>query len=113
MTNTELRARTAPESYDGAQPLAQTDADSIENQNGVSRPQQAVPDQQGAFFGSGVLDIIADGFGFLHGELFLPGPLDVYVSAYPYRRFNIRPSDLTTDLIRLLNDHEQYTTLTR
>ncbi len=65
MTNTELRARTAPESYDGAQPLAQTDADIIENQNGASRSQQAVPDQQGAFFGSGVLDIIADGFGFL------------------------------------------------
>ncbi len=113
MTNTELRARTAPESYDGAQPLAQTDADSIENQNGVSRPQQAVPDQQGAFFGSGVLDIIADGFGFLRGERFLPGPLDVYVSASQIRRFNLRPGDLVAGQIRLPKDHEQYSGLLR
>jgi transcription termination factor Rho len=113
MTNTELRARTAPESYEGAQPLAQTDADTIENQNGVSRPQQAVPDQQGAFFGSGVLDIIADGFGFLRGERFLPGPLDVYVSASQIRRFNLRPGDLVAGQIRLPKDHEQYSGLLR
>jgi transcription termination factor Rho len=113
MTNTELRARTAPESYDGAQPLAQTDADSIENQNGVSRPQQAAPDQQGAFLGSGVLDIIADGFGFLRGERFLPGPLDVYVSASQIRRFNLRPGDLVAGQIRLPKDHEQYSGLLR
>src|SRR5215472_12835254 len=94
MTNTELRARTAPEPYNDAQALAQTDADSIENQSGASRPQQAVADQQGAFSGSGVLDIIADGFGFLRGERFLPGPLDVYVSASQIRRFNLRAGDL-------------------
>src|SRR5947209_9043340 len=113
MTNTELRARTAPESHDGAQPLTQTDADSIENQNGASRPQQAAPDQQGAFFGSGVLDIIADGFGFLRGERFLPGPLDVYVSASQIRRFNLRPGDLVAGQIRLPKDHEQYPGLLR
>src|SRR5256886_2161285 len=113
MTNTELRARTAPDSYDGAQPLAQTDADSIENQNGVSRPQQAVPDQQGAFFGSGVLDIIADGFGFLRGERFLPGPLDVYVSASQIRRVNLRPGDLVAGQIRQPKHHEQYSGLLR
>jgi transcription termination factor Rho len=113
MTNTELRARTAPESYDGAQPLAQTDADIIENQNGASRSQQTVPDQQGAFFGSGVLDIIADGFGFLRGERFLPGPLDVYVSASQIRRFNLRPGDLVAGQIRLPKDHEQYSGLLR
>jgi transcription termination factor Rho len=113
MTNTELRARTAPESYDGAQPLAQTDADIIENHNGASRSQQAVPDQQGAFFGSGVLDIIADGFGFLRGERFLPGPLDVYVSASQIRRFNLRPGDLVAGQIRLPKDHEQYSGLLR
>jgi transcription termination factor Rho len=113
MTNTELRARTAPESYDGTQPLAQTDAGSIENQNGVSRPQQAAPDQQGAFSGSGVLDIIADGFGFLRGERFLPGPLDVYVSASQIRRFNLRPGDLVAGQIRLPKDHEQYSGLLR
>ena len=105
--------RTTPESYDSAQPLAQSGVDTIENQNGVSLPQQAAPDQQGAFFGSGVLDIVADGFGFLRGERFLPGPLDVYVSASQIRRFNLRRGDLIAGQIRLPKDHEQYAGLLR
>jgi transcription termination factor Rho len=90
MTNTELRTRA----NDSAQPLTQTDTGTTENQNAASQPQQLNPDMQGAFFGSGVLDIMPDGFGFLRGERFLPGPLDVYVSASQIRRFNLRPGDL-------------------
>ena len=110
MTNTEFRMRTNREAFDGAQPLAQSD---VENQNNASQPQQAAPDQEGAFFGSGVLDILADGFGFLRGERFLPGPLDIYISASQIRRFNLRQGDLVAGQIRLPKDHEQYPGLLR
>jgi transcription termination factor Rho len=135
MTNTKMRA--TPEIYDSTQPLTQTDASATENQNAVSQPQQPGSDMlgidpsrqrrsiaasashssetigEGAFFGSGVLDIMTDGFGFLRGERFLPGPMDVYVSASQIRRFNLRPGDLVAGQVRLPKDHEQYSGLLR
>jgi transcription termination factor Rho len=41
-------------------------------------------------FGDGVLEIIEDGFGFLRGQRFLPGPDDIYVSQSQIRRFGLR-----------------------
>jgi transcription termination factor Rho len=113
MTNTELRMRATPQANDSAQPLTQTDTDTIENQNAVSQPQQLNSDLQGAFFGSGILDIMPDGFGFLRGERFLAGPLDVYVSASQIRRFNLRPGDQVAGQIRMPKDREQYAGLLR
>src|SRR5258706_12873241 len=110
---TELRMRANTQANDNAQSLTQTNADTAENQNAVSQPQQLDSDMQGAFFGSGILDIMSDGFGFLRGERFLPGPLDVYVSASQIRRFNLRPGDLVAGQIRLPKDHEQYSGLLR
>jgi transcription termination factor Rho len=106
-----MRANT--QANDNAQSLTQTNADTAENQNAVSQPQQLDSDMQGAFFGSGILDIMPDGFGFLRGERFLPGPLDVYVSASQIRRFNLRPGDLVAGQIRMPKDHEQYAGLLR
>ncbi len=78
---------------------------------------QLTPDpldeQQGTFFGSGVLDIIDEGFGFLRRERFLPGPLDVYVSASQLRRFGLRQGDEVAGQIRPSKDHERFAGLLR
>ncbi len=77
---------------------------------------QLLPDtreQQGTFFGSGVLDIIDEGFGFLRRERFLPGPLDVYISASQLRRFGLRQGDLVAGQIRPSKDHERFAGLLR
>jgi transcription termination factor Rho len=71
------------------------------------------PEQQETFFGSGVLDIIDEGFGFLRRERFLPGPLDVYVSASQLRRFGLRQGDLVAGQIRPSKDHERFAGLLR
>ena len=71
------------------------------------------PEQQGSFFGSGVLDIIDEGFGFLRRERFLPGPLDVYVSASQLRRFGLRQGDEVAGQIRPSKDHERFAGLLR
>ncbi len=73
----------------------------------------ATPDAQNAFLGSGVLDIVQDGFGFLRSERFLPGTLDVYVSASQIRRFELRQGDLVAGQIRPPKGHEQYAGLLR
>lgn len=70
-------------------------------------------DQQETFFGEGILDAVEGGFGFLRRERYLPGPLDVYVSASQIRRFGLRQGDLVAGQIRPQKGHEQYAGLLR
>ncbi|MCB9743137.1 MAG: transcription termination factor Rho [Alphaproteobacteria bacterium] len=60
--------------------------------------------------GSGVLEVLPDGFGFLRdpGANFLPGPDDVYVSPSQIRRFNLRTGDEIAGRIRAPKDNERY-----
>ncbi|MBR2743226.1 MAG: transcription termination factor Rho [Clostridia bacterium] len=48
----------------------------------------------------GVLDILTDGFGFLRGQNFLPGPEDIYVSPTQIRRFRLRQGDELWGVVR-------------
>ena len=45
-----------------------------------------------AIYGSGVLEVLSDGFGFLRApeSNYLPGPDDIYVSPSQVRRFSLR-----------------------
>ena len=52
----------------------------------------------------GVLDILADGFGFLRGQNFLPGPEDIYVSPTQIRRFRLRQGDRLWGVVRKPQD---------
>ncbi|HEY5006043.1 MAG TPA: transcription termination factor Rho [Ktedonobacteraceae bacterium] len=70
-------------------------------------------DQEGTFSGSGVLDIIDEGFGFLRRERYLPGPLDVYISASQIRRFGLRQGDEVEGQMRPSKEHERFAGLLR
>ena len=50
--------------------------------------------------GAGIMEIHADGYGFLRAENYLPGNKDVYVSAAQIRRFNLRTGDYVTGKTR-------------
>src|SRR5437660_7421862 len=70
-------------------------------------------EQQGAFAGEGIIDIMEDGFGFLRRERYLPGPLDIYISASQIRRFRLRQGDQVAGLVRPSKDREQFAGLLR
>jgi transcription termination factor Rho len=61
-------------------------------------------------FGDGVLEILADGFGFLRSAAgsYLAGPDDIYVSPSQIRRFNLRTGDTITGTIRPPKEGERY-----
>jgi len=61
-------------------------------------------------YGSGVLEILADGFGFLRSadSSYLAGPDDIYVSPSQIRRFNLRTGDNIDGKIRPPKDGERY-----
>jgi len=60
--------------------------------------------------GTGVLEILPDGFGFLRAPeySFLPGSDDVYVSPSQIRRFNLRTGDLVGGQVRGPKENERY-----
>ncbi len=61
-------------------------------------------------FGSGVLEILQDGFGFLRSSdcSYLAGPDDIYVSPSQIRRFNLRTGDTISGKIRPPKEVERY-----
>jgi len=60
--------------------------------------------------GSGVLEILQDGFGFLRSDdsSYLAGPDDIYVSPSQIRRFNLQTGDTVSGLIRPPKEGERY-----
>lgn len=65
--------------------------------------------------GSGVIEVLQDGFGFLRAPEanYLPGPDDIYVSPNYIRRFGLRTGDSISGEIRSPRDGERYFALTR
>lgn len=79
----------------------------------ITRLLKAQTERDGHIFGDGVLEIIEDGFGFLRGERFLPGPDDVYVSQSQIRRFGLRTGDRVSGQVRPPKDNEKFFSLLR
>ena len=67
-------------------------------------------DEDGKLRGSGVLEILQDGFGFLRAPdyNYLPGPDDIYVSPSQIRRLNLRTGDTIEGEVRAPKDNERY-----
>lgn len=64
----------------------------------------------GDIFGSGVLEILPDGYGFLRSPdyNYLPGPDDIYVSPSQMRKFGLRTGDYVTGTVRVPKEGERY-----
>ena len=64
----------------------------------------------GKLRGSGVLEVLQDGFGFLRAPdyNYLPGPDDIYVSPSQIRRLNLRTGDTIEGEVRAPKDNERY-----
>ncbi|MEC9205735.1 MAG: transcription termination factor Rho [Pseudomonadota bacterium] len=60
--------------------------------------------------GSGILEILQDGFGFLRsaGSSYLAGPDDIYVSPSQIRKFSLRTGDTVSGKIRPPKEGERY-----
>lgn len=71
---------------------------------------KAQADEDGKLRGSGVLEVLQDGFGFLRAPdyNYLPGPDDIYVSPSQIRRLNLRTGDTIDGEVRAPKDNERY-----
>jgi transcription termination factor Rho len=71
---------------------------------------KAQADEDGKLRGSGVLDVLQDGFGFLRAPdyNYLPGPDDIYVSPSQIRRLNLHTGDTVEGEVRAPKENERY-----
>ncbi|MFP4687936.1 MAG: transcription termination factor Rho [bacterium] len=66
-------------------------------------------------FGSGVLEILPDGFGFLRKpeQSYVPGEKDIYISPSQVKRFSLKMGDTVTGQIRPPKNSERFYALLR
>ena len=63
---------------------------------------------EGFIEATGILDILADGYGFLRTQGYLPGETDCYVGLSTIRRNGLRKGDLVTGQTRPARENEKY-----
>ena len=73
------------------------------------------PDANGVMYGSGVLEIMPDGFGFLRSPSFsyLACPEDIYLSPSQVRRFLLRTGDTVVGQVRRPREKERFFPMTK
>ncbi len=106
----ELKTRSPAELLAFAEELGIENCASMRKQDMMFAVLKNLAEEGVPISGSGVLEVLQDGFGFLRApeENYLPGPDDIYVSPSQVRRFGLRTGDIVEGEIRAPKDSERY-----
>ncbi len=106
----ELKTRSPAELLAFAEELGIENCSTMRKQDMMFAILKNLADEGVPISGSGVLEVLQDGFGFLRApeENYLPGPDDIYVSPSQVRRFGLRTGDIVEGEIRAPKDSERY-----
>ena len=106
----ELKAKSPADLLAYAEDLEVENASTLRKQDMMFAILKQLADNEVAIYGSGVLEVLSDGFGFLRApeSNYLPGPDDIYVSPSQVRRFGLRTGDTVEGEIRAPKDGERY-----
>ncbi len=116
----EQRRKGHKQNNNRRQEPTENKADGAQHQNGQSsQTQQSAPitkdDFTGEIVGVGVLETMADGYGFLRSAdyNYLNSPDDIYVSPAQIKNFALKPGDTVCGIIRPPREGEKYFPLVR
>jgi len=106
----ELKAKTPADLLAFAEDLQIENASTLRKQDMMFAILKQMAENEVPISGSGVLEILQDGFGFLRSpeSNYLAGPADIYVSPSQVRRFGLRTGDTVDGQIRSPKDGERY-----
>ena len=106
----ELKAKTPADLLTFAEELEIENASTLRKQDMMFAILKQMAENDVPISGSGVLEILQDGFGFLRSpeSNYLAGPADIYVSPSQVRRFGLRTGDTVEGQIRAPKDGERY-----
>jgi len=115
MNLVELKAKSTTELSKLAHDLGVESSSALKRQELIFKIMLAQIEKEGLIYAEGVLETLAEGFGFLRSQDFnyLPGPDDIYVSPSQIRKFALRKGDTIGGLIRPPKENEHYFALLR
>ena len=106
----ELKAKNPSDLLSYAESLEIDNASNLRKQDMMFACLKKLADNEVAIYGEGVLEVLADGFGFLRSpdSNYLAGPDDIYVSPSQVRKFGLRTGDTVEGEIRSPKEGERY-----
>jgi len=106
----DLKSKTPTDLLAFAEDLEIENASSMRKQDMLFAILKELAERNVEITGSGVVETLQDGFGFLRSpeSNYLPGPDDIYVSPSQIRRFGLRTGDTVEGPIRSPKDGERY-----
>jgi transcription termination factor Rho len=115
LTLQDLKKRSPTELLAFAEALEVENANSLRVQDMMFAILKQLAERGVEIAGAGVVEILADGFGFLRSPQsnYLAGPDDIYVSPTQIRRFGLRTGDTVEGQIRAPKDGERYFALVK
>ena len=113
MNISELENKTRDGLIELAKEMGISSYANLKKQELIIRLLQSNAEQQGYIFCSGILEIMADGYGFLRQNTLLPSSTDIYVSQSQIRRFGLRTGDMVAGQGRPPKNAEKYYSLLR
>jgi len=111
----ELKRKTPTELVGMAEEHGIEAASTLRKQDLLFSILKSIADNGSQIMGSGVIEVMQDGFGFLRAPeaSYLAGPDDIYISPALVRRYSLRTGDTIDGEIRAPKDGERYFALTR
>ena len=115
MSLQELKERPAADLVAFAEALEIENANSMLKQDMMFAILKAVAEEGVEISGSGTLEVVQDGFGFLRSpeSNYLSGPDDIYVSPSQIRKFGLRTGDSVDGGVRSPREGERYFALVK
>ncbi|HEX4181794.1 MAG TPA: transcription termination factor Rho [Caulobacteraceae bacterium] len=115
MSLQELKEKPAAELVAFAEALEIENANSMLKQDMMFAILKAVAEEGVDISGSGTLEVLQDGFGFLRSPEanYLSGPDDIYVSPSQIRKFGLRTGDSVEGAVRSPREGERYFALVK
>ena len=106
----DLKSKSPADLLAFAEELTIENASTLRKQDMMFAILKQLAENDVSIFGRGVLETLADGFGFLRSpeSNYLPGPDDIYVSPSQVRKFGLRNGDTVEGEIRSPKDGERY-----
>ncbi len=115
MSLQELKDKSPADLLAVAETLEIENANSMRKQDMMFAILKTLAEEGVEISGSGTLEVVQDGFGFLRSPEanYLPGPDDIYVSPSQIRKFGLRTGDSVDGAVRAPREGERYFALVK
>lgn len=111
----KVKEAVSHEPYEESAQNPELGEESLENASQDNVPRDEVrregPRDTDAKEAHGILEVMADGYGFIRSENFMPGEQDVYVNSLMIRRFHLKTGDMIYGYAKSRNPQERYNAL--